>query len=442
MNGDLNHNKSYSAEELRQYLAGTLSGARMHAIEKAALDDPLLADAIEGLRELNPEKNSRDFASDVNELKRRLSQRVNSRAKVVALGYNTYWWRIAAIIILFGAGLTLYNYIRKNSAKPLVAKTANESAGGATAPAGAIQPPLEKKTSDSSGAFSEPANVSAAAGKKLHSAGKEQSSSGLNRKQKPEAEAVPPATVADQAPAVAKAETPRADRLKEKDSRASMPSPSASGLSQEFQPASVPALRYAFRGTVVNEKNQPLPGVTISLQDHALATRTDARGNFKMVIRDHDSPMVAKIHSDGYQAELITLSDEVKNSNNIVILREAKDTGLQDIVVTGYAAMNRNANPRYDSLSSGNPDVKPSDGWPAFYRDLEKRAGSAADSLGLHGEVILQFVVGENGELSGFTFSKSTGSLLDQQAIDLIRQGPSWKLLRGKHSTVTVRVLF
>lgn len=50
MNEQAPHNRSYTLTDIEQYLQGSLSPAEMHAMEKAALQDPLLADAIEGYR--------------------------------------------------------------------------------------------------------------------------------------------------------------------------------------------------------------------------------------------------------------------------------------------------------------------------------------------------------------------------------------------------------
>ena len=41
-------NFQYSAQDIQRYLKGQMSPEEMHAIETAALDDPFLADAIEG----------------------------------------------------------------------------------------------------------------------------------------------------------------------------------------------------------------------------------------------------------------------------------------------------------------------------------------------------------------------------------------------------------
>jgi hypothetical protein len=39
---------NYSAEDIERYLKGKMSAKEMHDMEKAALQDPFLADAIEG----------------------------------------------------------------------------------------------------------------------------------------------------------------------------------------------------------------------------------------------------------------------------------------------------------------------------------------------------------------------------------------------------------
>jgi hypothetical protein len=43
-----NKNINYTAGDIELYLAGDLPAREMHAMEKAALDDPFLAEAMEG----------------------------------------------------------------------------------------------------------------------------------------------------------------------------------------------------------------------------------------------------------------------------------------------------------------------------------------------------------------------------------------------------------
>jgi hypothetical protein len=45
------HISHYTAADLQRYVQGKLSAREMHAMEKAALDDPFLADAMEGMQQ-------------------------------------------------------------------------------------------------------------------------------------------------------------------------------------------------------------------------------------------------------------------------------------------------------------------------------------------------------------------------------------------------------
>ena len=69
-----NHNTSWSDSDLQRYLKGELSPREMHALEKAALDDPFLSDALEGLATPHPE-------TDLSELKARLSKLEAAKGK-------------------------------------------------------------------------------------------------------------------------------------------------------------------------------------------------------------------------------------------------------------------------------------------------------------------------------------------------------------------------
>jgi len=44
---------NYTAADIEKYWKGKLSSAEMHAMEKAAMDDPFLADALEGYKDTN-----------------------------------------------------------------------------------------------------------------------------------------------------------------------------------------------------------------------------------------------------------------------------------------------------------------------------------------------------------------------------------------------------
>jgi|GEM_PF-325508 len=60
-------------DDINRYLSGRMTPAEMHALEKKALDDPFLADALSGGESVNAE----EFSADVNSIHDMLNQRIH-----------------------------------------------------------------------------------------------------------------------------------------------------------------------------------------------------------------------------------------------------------------------------------------------------------------------------------------------------------------------------
>lgn len=93
--------QSYTAADIERYHSGQLSAAEMHAMEKAALDDPFLADALEGYTFTNKP------AADLSALQQKLQLRIEKDEKRKGVFFmNKPWMRVAALFILIaGIGL-------------------------------------------------------------------------------------------------------------------------------------------------------------------------------------------------------------------------------------------------------------------------------------------------------------------------------------------------
>jgi len=97
-------------DDIEKYLQGELTPQQMHWLEKKALDDPFLADALEGGTTVSND----DFAADVEKLNIALKERVEPDKKIII------WWhlpaRIAAgIIVTAITGYVIYNLIQKEN---------------------------------------------------------------------------------------------------------------------------------------------------------------------------------------------------------------------------------------------------------------------------------------------------------------------------------------
>ena len=105
---------NYTAEDIARYHRGELSSGERHAMERAALDDPFLADAMEGY--LVP---GVDATVHMNLLHQRLANRLEDekqKTPVVALPQKGFqWWKVAAMILLVaGAGYLVYLFTLTN----------------------------------------------------------------------------------------------------------------------------------------------------------------------------------------------------------------------------------------------------------------------------------------------------------------------------------------
>ncbi len=89
----------YSAADIEKYLQGRMNAKEMHELERAALQDPFLADAIEGYRAAAFTKTY----EHLDEIAAAL-QAEKQQARVIAMPVKAnYWWKVAIIILIVAA---------------------------------------------------------------------------------------------------------------------------------------------------------------------------------------------------------------------------------------------------------------------------------------------------------------------------------------------------
>ena len=132
------HRHPVSAETLAAYQEGRLSPTEAHALEMAALDDPLLAEAMEGLEMVDPGT----LLTDVAWLNSQIDAKTREETKVIP-----FWQpaRVAAVVaLLIAAGLGIYWWMPAPTGQELameaptaVEETPTGSAGSGAATQGA-----------------------------------------------------------------------------------------------------------------------------------------------------------------------------------------------------------------------------------------------------------------------------------------------------------------
>lgn len=107
-------NNRFTAGDIERYHSGKMSPQERHALEKAALDDPFLADAIDGYAFTSTP------AADLKKIQSRLDEKQNQK-KVVPIFQKYKWLSVAALfIIIAGTGWLVYD-LSKKGAQPSVA---------------------------------------------------------------------------------------------------------------------------------------------------------------------------------------------------------------------------------------------------------------------------------------------------------------------------------
>ncbi|HEY5405596.1 MAG TPA: carboxypeptidase-like regulatory domain-containing protein, partial [Ginsengibacter sp.] len=107
--------KIYTAADFERYHSGAMSVNEMHEIEKAALEDPFLADALEGYT------YALSFENDIKQLKEKINEKQKKKNVFLITSITqSGWWRIVALfIIIAGAGYFFYKTNYKNKGNSL-----------------------------------------------------------------------------------------------------------------------------------------------------------------------------------------------------------------------------------------------------------------------------------------------------------------------------------
>jgi len=449
-------------------------------MEKAALEDPFLADALEGYAAAGV------GATDMQDLQQRLKARVES-GKVLHLGSGKTgfpWLRVAAaVIILAGAGLPAYVFLFKSNKTELAKNEVKQETPVISAEKAPAKPDSVTLQGGNTVTFTDtlkPQSIPQGNNNYNYLNTQKQtqadtksitisspplkgvtdtfqiSSSGNGY-----AQAKPVTINSVSAPAPNKELTaiykaPGKDKpevsiqskrdldnvqgfitTSSDDKQARTANAKAFQLNQEVKKQQNIAYNFNnFRGRVLDKNNNPLPFANITNVEDNVGTYADARGFFNLT--SPDSILNVQVRSVGFNNSNVLLRNYLPS--NQITLRE--DTTIGSFVFYSLKP-NTDLHARNNNLKLTEPE--PSDGWdnydtylannlvmPNEYRSQKAKSG---------GEVEVSFEVDKNGEPSDIRIEKSLCSSCDKEAIRLIKEGPKWKR-KTKNGRTTVKISF
>lgn len=467
-----NNIPQFSAVDIEKYHKGLLTPKERNALEKAALDDPFLADALEGYT-----TSGIDVAADVSELKSRLAKKITT-AKIIPLATNRRssfrLLRAAAVIVFIaGAGLLIYQFgfNKKNNSIAQVNENNATKENIVSADTNITTPTIssdESKRTTTPNVATTP--VPATPGNDASTSNKEKNIEAVAATEKTAIENAPGATASTPAitqpakiitkdDAIESKGSPvvkdaRDNDLKkrssieevkqEKELIAKKQQENASKTNRAVTTNRSAEEQYRnqtniFRGRVTDADNNGVPFANVTnSQDNNAGTYTDAKGYFNLT--SPDTLLTVQVRSIGFENNQALLRNSVPN--NQVVLQDDRKS-LSEIVVSSQKP---NAAARSRDLNIKIEEPEPADGWEKYDSYLANNLKAPEDfkpkqSNLNNGVVEVSFEVNKNGEPSNFKIEKSLCSSCDKEAIRLIKEGPKWKRKVKKERT-TVKVNF
>lgn len=420
---------SLQAEQIRRYLNGEMSATEMHALEKQALDDPFLADAIEGMQSQSPSQ----FNTGIADLQNRLKERVDG--KVFRIPVAVMWMRAAAAVaVLALIGIAGFYLLNNNSEqKQVIVQVKPQAQQKEKAEKDTSMPmtPIESVSADSHAKPKLPKEVPVITSNKIDNPVIVQPELEINKIQ----DTLTTLARANTAPIAPADQIVVSTQEKEK---LSMPdvkvnkalSGKMSGVDfNRMQATGGNHSVFFFNGQVKDLNNQPISFANISIKNTNSTTYTDANGIFRFVAAD--TMLNIDVKSVGYAEQSAVLN--FRDANPVLLLKPSENK-LSEVVVS----KSKKAKPFVEIKSSlkdsldeeGLPAAEPVDGWGAYHLYLLNNVRIQRDASGrkIDGMVTVSFAVSESGWLSDFKIEKSLNTLADKEAMRLIKEGPKWEL--------------
>ena len=419
------NNIIYSNDVIRKYLDGELSASEMQALEKAALKDPFLADALEGF-EIS-RNQSVTFESGLDELNKRLNHRIQEKdRKKGFILFFSGWRAVASLILLAGASLFVYMNIFTHSGLTSLASGTKKESPGEKELAPSVKSREEKMTDSSNTSSGEVVSTDK---RKLPDTRpieypllkNNKETAGIAGETKNLSKDTSSLHLSDNRIAREEKEIPAAS------TESIAPSSSRKIPEVTFDKASAEPLPI-IKGVVTDPKGIPISGASVSLARSKIKTSTDQNGFFKISAWNRDSNMELLINTVGYQSVSIHLNADSSNMTQIQL--QPASTALNEVVVTGYAKKEANKN------------VEPEGGWDSFYKYVNQHKKlKTADSL-LTGQEIITFKINYRGETYSYKIEKSISPAHDKTAIQLIEEGPDWNILKGTEQNCRIIISY
>lgn len=381
--------------KLLDYIRGTRKGKEAHRLQKEAMRDPFLADAMDGY-----DGAGENLEQQLEVLRRRIEIKVKGKQN------HAIAWSVAASLLL-GVCLSGYFLFQKDKL-PEDAFIALEQLQRDTVlqvlPQSPPQLPLKEEM-------------------KLAKTLQKDSVRPLISQERRVKPAVTAKAIVSEVKEQSAAEVEMSMALSEELKLADTTITAGDNdLARNLQ-GRVEGLKVAgIKGRVIDENGEPLVGANILVKGTSKGTISDVNGNFTL---DADGNKEIAVNYIGY--EPVTLPVDT-GKDMLIAMNESKDV-LNEVVVVGYGTeRKKNFTGSVARVEPTMLQPVPVIGFKAYKKYLKKNMirPTNEECAKLKGEVVLTFHVDKKGRPVNIKIKNSLCASADKEAIRLVEEGPDW----------------
>ena len=416
--------------KLLDYIRGLRKGKEAHRLEKESMQDPFLADAMDGYNQVEGNHEQR-----IEKLRMQVSAHSAKKKNTYAIT-----WSIAACLII-GFGISSYFLFLKKSmtdevfiAEESVSTKLAEPAAPPTPaiPATPTVPATPQKeialaTTKVKTDSTPISEITARQADKKDMIAKIQTTS---QPQGAPVAAVPMMEEVSEETAALQEVVATIDTFESESDKKMKMAKVATILPQNNM----------IKGRVTDEKGEPLIGASVTYKGTNIGTITNMNGEFSLVKKDDKKRLTAEYI--GYDPVEI----RIDTSRTMLIAMNENKQALNEVVVVGYGAKKNKKSTTAGNVVTVKEQAKkeitpqPVIGKRSYQKYLKENLVRPTDDncKDIKGEVVLSFFVDEEGKPQNITVIHGLCEFADKEAIRLVKEGPKWT--SGKlPARVTVR---
>ena len=418
--------------KLLDYIRGLRKGKEAHRLEKESMQDPFLADAMDGYNQVEGNHEQR-----IEKLRMQVSAHSAKKKNTYAIT-----WSIAACLII-GFGISSYFLFLKKSMTDEVFIAEESVSTKLAEPAAPLTPAIPATPT----VPATPQKEIALATTKVKTDSTPVSEITARQANKKDMIAKIQATSQPQQGTPPVATVPVMEEVSEETAALQEVVATMDTFESESDKkmklakvATILPQNNMIKGRVTNEKGEPLIGASVTYKGTNIGTITNMNGEFSLVKKDDKKRLTAQFI--GYDPVEI----RVDTSRTMLIAMNENKQALNEVVVVGYGAKKNKKSVTAGTVVKGNEqankDITPQPviGKRKFQKYLKENLVRPTDEkcAQVKGKVVLTFLVNKEGRPFSIKVKESLCESSDKEAIRLIQEGPDW-IYGNKLAEVTVK---